>query len=68
MDLSLRDIRMISLKKWSDTRFTICNDNDDPDRDNATAIPLDQDLAEAITRATEQPYSPWLVPGVGISI
>ena len=55
MDFSLRDIRMISLKKWSDTRFTICNDNDDSDRDNATVIPLDRDVAETITRAREQP-------------
>jgi hypothetical protein len=67
MDSSSKDIRGNSFKKWSETRFPACNDDDDPDHDNTAVIRLTRDFA-AITRTAEQPYSPWLVPGVGISI
>jgi hypothetical protein len=57
-----------SFMKWLDGHVPSCNDNDDPNHDNTvTAVAPDDDGASA-GATPERPYSPWLVPGVGISI
>lgn len=54
--------------RWLDARLPSCNDNDDPDHDS-TVVAADPDGdGTASALPPERPYSPWLVPGVGISI
>jgi hypothetical protein len=67
MHSSFADSRENSSQQWPDARQHDCNDSNHLDH-YKTAIELDPDLAVATTRTPGQPFSPWLVPGVGISI
>ncbi len=68
MKLIFGDGGAASFNRWLNTHPSSCNDNDNPDHDSTRIAANPQRAAAASMASVERVGSPWLVPGVGISI